>query len=131
MIYGFSGGAQLAVPVTSVTISPAANTGGTITLPAVANAFHFITGLHVQRNATAALAGTATLAITMTNLPTGLTWRVGNAMAAGGTQADLDLLFVNPLQSVAAGVATTIIFPAPGAAVLWTATCYFYFAPSV
>ena len=126
---GLSGAVSILSPVESVTIAPAANTGGTVTLPALAGLFHYLTGLHVQRNATAALAGTATLAITTTNLPATLVFNVGNAMLAGGTQTDLDLVWVNPLKSLVIGTATTIVFPAPGAAVLWTATAYFYTGP--
>jgi hypothetical protein len=111
------------------TIAPAANTGGTITLPAVAGKFHYITKVHIQRNATAALAGTATLAVTTTNINNTPSIRVGNAMAAGGTQSDADLTFWPPLKSSVANTATTFVFPAPGAAVLWTATVYYYVAP--
>lgn len=113
-----------------VVIIPAANTAGTITLPAVASQFHYITAIEVTRNATAALAGTATLAITTTNLPGGGTWfRVGNAMVAGGTQKDVFLAFTSPLKSSVVNTNTTIVFPAPGAAVLWTATVWYYAAP--
>lgn len=112
-----------------VVIAPAANTGGTITLPAVAGQFHYITAIEVTRNATAALAGTATLAITTTNLPGGGTWyRVGNAMIAGGTQKDVAQQFTSPIKSSVVNTNTTIVFPVPGAAVLWTATVWYYAA---
>jgi hypothetical protein len=112
-----------------VVIAPAANTAGTITLPAVAGQFHYITAIEVTRNATAALAGTATLAITTTNLPGGGTWfRVGNAMVAGGTQKDVAKEFRSPIKSSVVNTASTIVFPAPGAAVLWTATVWYYTA---
>lgn len=109
----------------SVTIAPAANTAGTITLPAVAGKYHYITRLDFMRNATAALAGSATLAITTTNLPGSLQWEVGNAMIAGGTQTDLSATLVPPLKSAVAGTATTIVFPQPGAAVLWNCTAHY------
>jgi hypothetical protein len=126
---------QSSLPVTvissplCVVIAPAANTGGTITLPAVAGQFHYITAIEIKRAATAALAGTATLAITTTNLPGGGTWfRVGNAMIAGGTQTDVTKEFASPIKSSVANTNTTIVFPVPGAAVLWTATVWYYAA---
>jgi len=126
---------QSSLPVTvissplCVVIAPAANTGGTITLPAVAGQFHYITAIEITRNATAALAGTATLVITTTNLPGGGTWfRVGNLMVAGGTQKDVNQQFASPIKSSVANTNTTIVFPVPGAAVLWTATVWYYAA---
>jgi hypothetical protein len=116
------------IPSTShVTVTAAANTAATITLPAAgAGLFHYITNINICRNATAALAGTATLVITSTNLPGSPAWSVGNAMIAGGTQIDLDYTPATPLKSSAANTATTIVMPAPGAAVLWRGNCTYY-----
>jgi len=112
-----------------VTFTAAANTGGTITLPAVASKFHYITCIYLARTATAALAGTATLVVTSTNLPGSLAWSFGNAMAAGGSVNDLALEFGgNPIKSSAANIATTIVLPAPGLAVLWRANVHYYTA---
>jgi hypothetical protein len=80
--------------------------------------FHYITSINITRNATAVLAGTATLIHTSTNLPGNPAWSVGNAMAAGGTQIDVDYRPTTPLKSAAAGVATTVVAAAGGAAVL-------------
>jgi len=108
----------------------AANTGVTLTLPAAgAGLFHYITQINITRNATAALAGTATLVITTTNLPGTLAWSVGNAMAAGGTQIDVNISFANPLKCSVANTNTTIVMPAPGAAVLWRGNCHYYVGP--
>ena len=112
----------------AVTVTAAANTAATATLPAVAAQFHYITGIEIMRTSTALLAGTATLVVTTTNLPGGLAWSFGNAMAAGATQRDLFLTFNNPIKSSAAGTATTVVMPAPGAAVLWRANVYYYTA---
>lgn len=112
-----------------VTVTAAANTGATITLPAVAGLFIYITSLQIQRNATAALAGTATLVITSTNLPGSPAWSVGNAMAAGGTQTDLQYEPCLPLKASAAGVAVTVVMPIPGLAVLWRGNCSYYVGP--
>jgi len=108
--------------------NPVANTGVTVTLPAVAGLFHYITRIRIARLATAALAGTAALSITTTNLPGPLAFAVGNAMAAGGTQVDMDGAFVNPLKSSVANTASTIVFPAPGLAVLWSIQVFYYVA---
>lgn len=102
-----------------VTATAAANTGFTLTLPAAgAGMFHYITSMRIVRNATAALAGTATLIYTTTNLPGSPAWSVGNNMIAGGTQLDLDEQFAFPLKSSVANTNTTIVAPACGAAVL-------------
>ena len=108
--------------------NPAANTGATITLPAVAGKYHYITAIRIARTATAALAGSAQLQITTTNL-NGLTLEVGNAMVAGGTQNDLTTDFApNPIRSQVVNTATTIILPAPGAAVRWSVQVFYFTA---
>jgi hypothetical protein len=118
------------IPTLSATVTAAANTAATLTLAAPgAGLRHYLTGLEITRNATAALAGTATLVITTTNLPGSLAWSVGNAMVAGGTQIDVSRDFAQPLQSSAQNTATTIVCPAPGAAVLWRINAYYYLAP--
>lgn len=112
---------------TTVTGTAAANTALTVTLPAAgAGLFHYITGIEITRNATAALAGTATLVITTTNLPGSRAWSVGNAMAAGGTQIDVNISRTAPIKSSVANTNTTIVMPAPGAAVLWRCNVDYY-----
>jgi hypothetical protein len=102
-----------------MTVTAAANTAATATLPAAGvGLFHYITNIQMVRNATAALAGTATLIHTSTNLPGTPAWSVGNAMAAGGTQLDLAYEPANPLKSLLANTATTLVMAAGGAAVL-------------
>jgi hypothetical protein len=101
-----------------VTATAAANTIATATLPAVAGMFHHIVHIDLTRNATAALAGTATLIHTTTNLPGSPAWSVGNAIAAGGTEKDLNVDFAFPLRSSVVNTATTVVMPAAGAAVL-------------
>lgn len=110
-----------------VTVTAAANTAATITLPAAGvGMFHYITNINLMRNATAALAGTATLIHTTTNLPGSPAWSVGNAMIAGGTQLDLDYTPTTPLKSLVANTSTTIVMPAAGAAVLNRGNCTYY-----
>jgi len=110
-----------------VTVTAAANTAATITLPAAGvGLFHYITYLNCRRNATAALAGTATLIITSTNLPGTPAWSNGNAMVAGGTVEDINMQPSSPLKSLLANTATTIVMPAPGLAVLNRGNCSYY-----
>ena len=88
--------------------------------------FHYITSIRIARNATAALAGSATIIHTTTNLPGSPAWSVGNAMAAGGTQIDLDAQFAFPLKSSVANTATTIVVAAGGLAVLGRVNVGYY-----
>lgn len=109
-----------------VTATAAANTNAVATLPLVAGMFHYITNINIVRNATAALAGTATLIHTSTNLPGSPAWSVGNAMAAGGTQEDVNYSPTTPLKSSVAGTNTTITAVAGGAAVLGRVNVSYY-----
>ena len=102
-----------------VTGTAAANTSATVSLAAGgAGLFHFITNMHLIRSSTAALAGTAILIHTSTNLPGNPAWSAGNAIAAGGTQLDLEYAPATPLKSLLANTPTTIVMPAAGAAVV-------------
>jgi hypothetical protein len=110
-----------------VTATAAANTAATATLPAAGvGMFHYITHINIVRNATAALAGTATIIHTSTNLPGNPAWSVGNAMAAGGTQIDLAYTPTTPLKSSVANTATTIVAAAGGLAVLGRVNVSYY-----
>lgn len=112
-----------------VTATAAANTAVTATLPAVPGMFHYVTHLNITRNATAALAGTATLVHTTTNLPGSPAWSVGNAMAAGGTQLDVVVDLSAPLRSSVVNTATTFVAAAGGLAVLGRVNVGYYLAP--
>ena len=116
------------IPATfHVTATAAANTAATATLPAAgAGMFHYITSINITRNATAALAGTATIIHTTTNLPGSPAWSVGNAMAAGGTQIDVVYEPNAPLKSSVANTATTVVCAAAGAAVLGRVNVSYY-----
>lgn len=121
---------ELLYPTTLwVTVTAAANTAATATLPAAAGLFHYITHVDMTRNATAALAGTATLVHTSTNLPGSPAWSVGNAMAAGGTALDVVADFSAPLRSSVVGTATTFVMPAAGLAVLNRINVGYYLGP--
>lgn len=116
--------AQLAVTALS-----AANAAVTATLPSVTGQFHYITTILVQRTCTAALVGTAALAITTTNLPGSLAFTAGNACAVGSTNNDLVLNMSSPLKSSVVTTATTIVCPAAGAAVVCRITVLYFTAP--
>ena len=110
-----------------VTATAAANTAATATLPAAGvGMFHYITHIHIMRNATAALVGGATIIHTSTNLPGTPAWSVGNAMVAGGTQLDLEYAPTTPLKSLTANTATTVVAAAAGAAVLGRVNVSYY-----
>lgn len=118
------------LPLQSISATAAAASGVTLTIPAPATGlFNYVCGVEITRAATAALAGTAVLVITTTNLPGSLAWSVGNAMAAGGTQKDVEVEWTQPIKSTTAATATTIVAPAPGAAVLWRVNAYYYVGP--
>ena len=110
-----------------VTVTAAANAIATLTLPAAGvGLFHYISYLNCRRHSTAVLAGTATLIITSTNLPGTPAWSNGNAMIAGGTVEDVNYQASQPLKSLVANTATTIVMPAAGAAVLNRINCAYY-----
>lgn len=107
-----------------------ANTALTITLPAGgAGIFHYITHIRIARISTAALAGSAVLTFTSTNL-NGKTWATGNAAAAGVTNNDVDQMHTVPIKSQVANTATTIVAPACGAAVLSRIEVDYYTGPA-
>lgn len=103
-----------------VSVTAAANTIVTATLPAAGTGlYHYITNINLTRgNNGAAVAGTATLVHTTTNLPGSMAWVVGNAMAAGGQQLDLDYTPTTPLKSSVSNTATTVVMQPAGATVI-------------
>lgn len=111
-----------------ITAAAAANTLTTATLPAAGvGMYHYITSIEITRASSAAVAGTATLNHTATNLPSSPVWTVGNAIAAGGTEKDVKLEFgTSPLKSSVANTATTITAAAAGAGVIGRVNVSYY-----
>lgn len=117
-------------------IAPAANTGGTITLPGVTGMFHYITNFQctLAMNPATAQTGGAPVFITTTNLPNTPAWAVpicGNGAASTGGLSAAGLVvasesWANPLKSSAAGTSTTFVLPAPGAACTLRANVQYY-----
>lgn len=126
-------GAQFvrAVPTTNIgTTISATNAAVTLTLAAPgAGLFHYITHIEILNVCTSAIAGTATLAYTTTNLPGSLAWTWGNALAAGQALLVVDTDFSHPIKASAAATATTIVAPALGLTGFCRITAYYYIAP--
>lgn len=112
-----------------VTATAASNAALTLTLPAPGvGLFHLITFMEIRRTSTALLNGNATLVVTSTNLPGDMAWSFGNAVPAGATQLDFSSTFFYPIKSLVENTATTIVMPAPGAAVRWRAYVVYFIA---
>ena len=117
--------------VTTLTTLSTANTAVTLTLPAVAAQFHYITRIRISMHNTsaAAVVGSAvTLAFSSTNIPGALAWTEGNALAAGISKLVCDEVLTNSIKSSVVNTASTIVAPACGAGVLVRITAYFYTA---
>jgi hypothetical protein len=121
----------------NVSLAPAVNVGGTITLPAAgAGLFHYVTAIQatLAMNPATAQVGAASVFVTTTNLPGTPAWAVpvcGNAAAStGGLGAAFASVigssFPNPLKSSVANTATTVVFPIPGAACTWRANVQYF-----
>lgn len=120
-------------PVISATTLSAANTTVTLTIPvAGAGLFTYLTRVRITNHNTSAtaVAGSAvTLAYTSTNIPTGLAWTEGNALAAGTSKTVVDEVLENAIKTTTANTATTIVAPAAGTGVLVRITVYYYTGP--
>lgn len=111
----------------SVTATAAAGTAVTITLPAVAGQFHYITGIKIMKYASVAVVGAAApVVVTSTNLPGSLAWTTPTAQAIG-TQYDIDDNLVTPLKSSVVNTATTIVAPLT-TSIIWRVTANYYTA---
>lgn len=125
-----SGNGTQALPSSLVvTALSSAATTVTATLPLVAGQFHYITGIQIVRTCTTAIAGTAALAVTTTNLPGSLAFTSGNACAVGSTNVDFSMSFASPLKSSVAGTATTLVAPSAGSAGFYRITVFYFSAP--
>jgi len=107
-----------------VTAVSAANAAVTATLPLVAGQFHYISRIIIERVATTAIAGTAVLTYTSTNL-NGWARTTGNAAPVGQQMKDVDDSLGPELRSQVAGTATTIVAPAAGATGIVRITVYY------
>lgn len=108
-----------------VTTTGASGAVVTLTLPAVAGVFHYIT--HVEIVAYTALARVGVAApvlVTSTNIPGGPVWDFSTAAAIGTT--DIKAFdFSTPIRSLSANTATTIVGPAT-TSIIWRLTVFYY-----
>lgn len=114
-----------ALGVTAVGASGAAVT---LTLPAVAAQFHYITFIEIVKYAAAALTGAATpVTVTTTNLPGTPAFTFTTAGAIGTSERDI----YNPnkaIKAAAVNTATTIVCPAT-TGVIWRVNVWYVAAP--
>jgi hypothetical protein len=111
------GSAQLGLKHTPSRVAHSAAISATLTLAALgAGVFYYIYRIKIVRVSTAAVAGTAILSHTTTQL-SGLGAVAGNVIAAGQTMVDLELDLASPIRSDTANTAVTITMPAAGVGV--------------
>lgn len=111
----------------AVTATGAAGAAVTLTIPAAgAGLFHYFTRIIVQRFATALLTAAATpVLVTTTNLAGSRVLSFPAEAAAQGTMYTEVISPSQPIKSVTANTATTIVCPAT-TGVIWRATADYY-----
>jgi hypothetical protein len=107
----------------------ATGVGVTVTLPAVASQFHYISFIEIVKYFTVANAASATpLVITTTNLPGSLAFSFGQPLGTIGT-TDTRIYNPNsPLHSSVVNTATTIVAPAT-TGIIWRINVFYFAAP--
>jgi len=116
---------ELRASTLAATVTAAAGTAVTLTLPAVAARFHYITALDIVLYSAAARTGSATPNIvTTTNLPGTVSFTFSTAGAIGATDIQ-SLVRVTPLKSAVLNTATTIVAPI-AAGGIWTITATYF-----
>lgn len=110
--------------ILAVTAVGSAGSAVTLTLPAVASQFHYITHIEIEAYATAARTGGATpTTVTSTNLPGNPAWTFETAQAVG-TQVTKLAEPSMPLRSSVVNTATTIVCPAT-TSVIWRVNVWY------
>jgi len=116
---------ELRASTLAVTGTAAAGTALTITLPAVAAAFHYITAIDLVLYSAAARTGAAApTVVTTTNIPGAVAFTFSTAGAIGTTDVQ-DLIRTTPLKSSAVNTATTIVAPI-AAGGIWRITVTYF-----
>lgn len=119
LLPGNAPNAQLAVTATGV-----AGAAVTLTLPAVAAQFHYLTMIEVLAYTTVARVGGAVpIIVTTTNLPGAPAFTFGTA-AAVGTVDRYNYVHAMPLRSAVVNTATTIVCPAT-VSVIWRVNVWY------
>ena len=127
---------QSVIPVTGTITSPpfganrvitgtaASGVALTVTLPAVASSFHYVSNIRiVMYNVAARTGGAAPIVITSTNLNS-LSWTFPSAGAIGTNYEITDVCPI-PLKSVTVNTATTIVCPATTNVIWRVSVTYF------
>lgn len=104
--------AELRAATLTVTATSASGVAATLTLPAVAAQFHYITSIDILIYATAARTGAATpLVVTTTNISGSPAFTFETAQAIGTNTPIQGYNLTTPLKSAAVNTATTIVAP--------------------
>ena len=112
----------------SVTVTGAADTAVTLSVPSASGLFHYITQIEIIKYVTAAItANAAPIIVTTTNLPGAMDFNFRRVGAVADAETAV-YNFAAPLQSSAVTTATTIVFPAV-TGVKWVARVTYYTAP--
>ena len=102
---------ELRASTLAVTATGVSAAAVTLTLPAVAGVFHYITSLEIRLYSTAARTGAAApIVVTSTNLPGALAWTFDTAGAIGSSVV-YQMLLTTPAKSTTVNTATTIVAP--------------------
>jgi hypothetical protein len=119
--------AEIRASTLHVTGTAAVNTALTVTLPAVASQFHYITSIQVVKlYSVVGVAAGAGVIITSTNLPGNPAWTTEQlALAAGSAVLVINYQPTTPLKSSVVNTATTIVAPAQLQTIWRTNVTYF------
>lgn len=111
----------------TVTVTGAADAGVTLSLPAVASEFHYISSIEILKYVTTGISASANpIIVTTTNLRS-----MDFNLRRTGALADVEALLYqpsNPIKSAVVNTASTLVFPAV-TGVKWIATVQYYTAP--
>jgi hypothetical protein len=109
-----------------VTATGIASTAVTLTLPAVAGLFHYITQIKIEKFASALLTPGATpIIVTTNNLAGSRAYSIDASAQAQGTIISSKESLYTPIKSTTAGTATTIICPISNG-VIWRVSVDYY-----
>lgn len=116
---------ELRASTLAVTGTAASGTALTITLPAVAAQFHYITSIDIVLYSAAARTGAAApTVVTTTNIPGAVAFTFSTAGAIGTTDGQ-KLISVTSLKSTTVNTATTIVCPI-AAGGIWRITATYF-----
>ena len=109
----------------AVTVTAASGVAATLTLPAVAGQFHYVTSLKIVLYSAAARTGAAApTVVTTTNLSGAIAFMFSTAGAIGTTDIQ-DLLSATPLKSTTVNTPTTVVAPVVAGGI-WRITATYF-----